>query len=274
MLRNVMLGLAVTCASSALASTYIATVGESLVDYNLGDGAFAGSRPISPLTGSIVGVEYWGGSAYVVTSQLGPANPQQILRVDPVTGAATEIGTVDFDAVGRLSEGGLAYNDLDGTLIAGVVTGGNTSAIQIDAATGDVIGQFEFASLADRSGLGFDGAGNFYALNTSGSGAALEQYLLDGTLVSTNSIVDSAGGNINLELLAGLDWDPTRGQFIAGTFVNGSPDNRQIVGINLDGSAEALDLLPGTGAITGLAFVPEPASLVLIALAGLTLRRR
>lgn len=265
------LALALLTSPSALAMPFAAISGNQIFDLVPGSGQLTNPRTVtvggSAITGSPIGLEFFDGSLWTVTSTLGPAQDQQILQISPTDGSATVIGT--FNDL-RLSEGGLAYDDATGRLLGALARESSTNfqlfEIQLDAGPDfgslDLLGQIPFA---DFSGLAFDASGNLFGLNTSGSGSSLVQLdAFTGAEIGSVPIVDTLGAAINLELRAGIDLDPRTGAFVAGTFVNGS--SPQLFEIDpTTGVATQIDILSGTGStsVTGIAFVPEPSTALL-----------
>lgn len=203
---------------AALAMPFVAISGNQIFDLVPGSGELTNPRTVtvggSAITGSPIGLEFFGDSLWTVTSTLGPAADQQVLQVSPTDGSATVIRT--FNDL-RLSEGGLAYDDATGRLLGALARQSSTNfqlfEIQLDAGPNlgnlDLFGQIPFA---DFSGLAFDASGNLFGLNTTGSGSNLVQLdAFTGAEIGSVPIVDSLGAAINLELRAGIDVDPRTG---------------------------------------------------------------
>jgi len=247
----------VSTASPAIASKLIGNTFDGvLYDIDSGTGTASNSRSsgIDPLCG----IEYINGNELFGLSTFGsiPAT-SSLFQINIQTGAYTLIGNTGI----TVTEGGLAYNSMNG-LLYGCQASGPDLLYTIDMATGQATTIGSVGS-SDLSAISFDNNGNLYGLDT-GSNQILT---LDPT---TGATISSITPNINLSAggLAGFDNDPLTDILYVGfgtTLYTLNPVNGIFNEIGSTGLSQNL---------AGIAFIPEPATVALLGLGGLLLHKR
>jgi hypothetical protein len=251
----------------------------TLYDVDPATGAETNPRPlgINGLAGITIGP---GGFLYGLTTtpqRLPSAFGNTLVRIDPVTGITTVVGPTGLANIG---EGDIEYNPATG-LLYGLYEYVSSPSFQTNLFTlNPATGQATVGpnlGLLDPSAMAFSPAGKLYVLN-HGSGGQAENILevdpVTGALLSGADLTGALGPAV------GLDFEPATGTlYVAdGGGVGGQFGSNALY--TLDPSTGALTLVGGVGPLThdgglaGLTFVPEPASLSLLAVGGLALLRR
>lgn len=195
------------------------------------------------------------GQLYGLLTRLGPI-ANHLVRLDRGTGAITDIGNTGMDVY----EGGLAFDPTSGGLY-GIQHGPSDLTLnlfQIDKATGQatIIGPLSPTRAADFSALAFDEGGALYVLDTSN-----ERLLhVDPSNAATLSSVDLSAP---LGATAGMAFHPEDGSlYVADGEANATNQLYTLdVGTGQLTTVGPIDLDHG---ISGLTFVPEPASGLLL----------
>jgi len=191
-----------------------------------------------------------------------------LYSIDPTSGQPSMIG---LTGLANVTEGDLDFDPTTGELYG--IYGGDIPAqklFKLNTSTGiaSTVGLLPFwPPLIDPSAMAFDEGGNLYVFDNTAevlvtvnknTGALLSSIAVTPALVS--------------QTLAGMDFDPITGKLYVAT------------GMAAGGANALYTLDPGTGVLTeigplssglsGLEFVPEPATMLLLGLGGLLLRRR
>jgi hypothetical protein len=227
----------------------------------------------------------------------GPFSTQNLYEIDPATGAATLIGStglteingIDYhemygimvayttdsdlyaldlstgaatllaDAPGIVPEGDLAYSA--GTWYAS--NGGDFGTVDQGTAAFASIGAM--GPLADNvAGVAVDVTGNVFGYSKNGAN--------EDSLISINmgsgaaAMVGLTGLNAD-QAVGGLDFNPDDNVLFL-------TDHGSLYTVDTSSGAATLVGAHGVDGMSGLAFVPEPASLLVIMLGALLLRRR
>lgn len=269
------LAAALTLTSSASAGWLVgggtgpSGVNRGIWDYTQGSSTLSNFRFTTTQNWSIAGIENVNGTTYVLTTffdnRLNIASfSGNVMSLNPVTGP-----------LGASAEGDLGYNPADGHFYALENTPfTSTKKIwRIDPSgwSASVAGAFQ---ADDPSGIAFDNAGNAVVLDTHGNTGGIAELIRFDVMSSPGaaSFVSNASLGYSTGPTCGLDFDPTVNQLyvmsMSGAFA-------QINGyLGPTPSAQVLDYASGASYVTGLAWVPEPASLLLVALGGVAALRR
>lgn len=247
--------------SSASAAT-LAGISPDGIVYHLNPLTGHASNPWDTGLGSVVGMSYSpNGEIYVLTNSSAVDHPAWLYAIDSAHGIAP-VGPTGLPA---LVEGDIAIDPATGTLYGGYDTENNGRRLfTLDPSSGTAT-YLPFTPGGDISALAFDDGGALYALDT------LFNRLL--TVDKTNGAqLTSVTLNRTLGPTAGMTFDPDTGTLYA---VDGGA-----------GASAFYKLDPATGVVTtvgltgvpagfaGLAFVPEPGTLVLLALGAAAWARR
>lgn len=220
-------------------------------DLDTGQATLIGLTGLSEING--LAWDASGGTLYATTSG------SDLYRINPFTGASTLVA----DAFGISPEGGLTF-DGQGNLWA--VRQGELGTV--DLSNGQFSGvSFVQSPATDFSGLGFDAAsGNvlLYAKNGSDSDRAMVVDPLTGGVQQSVAYDFAGAGSVG-----GLDVDPMTD---AAVLSDGSSLFVSLPGtIDFDVTG---GLSTGVTGISGLAFIPSPGSLALLAFGGVVASRR
>lgn len=233
------------------------------------------SNPRSTGIPTLSGIAYVPGHGVLTID----AATNHLFRLNISTGAATDIGFIGLD----MTEGDLAYNPFDGKLYASQ-TAGASRLITIDPATGQgsIVGIID--PFADISALAFHPSGTLWGLDTE---AFPNQFFSIDPLTATINATHTLTGPIaDLGSTAGMAFDPEGNHFLYAVGMNKNPAANPVQNdmyFATDPSAGVLrpvghafdnpDISPP---LSGLAFIPEPASaaLLLLGVAGLLAVRR
>ncbi len=190
-----------------------------------------------------------------------------LFQFDKATGSATPVGFMGLD----VTEGDLDFQPSTGTLY-GVQTQGADRLFTINAATGLATVVGTIVSGGDISAMTFADDGTLFALDTRNE----LLYTLDpatAAILTTVALSDALGN------AAGMDYDSQNGLlYVAdgGYDAQGTPTGTNIL-YHLDTATGLLIPHGDTGlafGLSGLAFVPEPGSLALLALGACLCGRR
>ncbi len=255
--------LLATLTTPTLATTplYGTTVWGTLWDIDAGTGAAVNPRDTS--TVHLAGIEVDSDGTMYGLSTFGGVPANTLFRINPTTGFATQVGWTGLNSI---YEGDLALDPTSGHLYGAYDgSGGNLKLFRINKSTGAATVVGPISIWGDYSALGFDLAGNLFAVDTTdrwvrrldkNSGQVLSSVALSGFYGS---------------ITAGMDVDPA-----TGTMYFASGDNPTAYLYTLNTTTGALSIVGATGVSGwgGLAFVPEPSALALLALAAAHARRR
>ena len=204
-------------------------------------------------------------------------NRNTLVTIDPATGIATPVNDTSHNTgLDRIVEGDLAFDPVSGDLYG---IGSNRGPADgnmlftLDLATGLATELGGLPWTFNIPALSFDAQGNLYAIELMGSNL-LQLDPSNGSEISRTSLSAPLQGNV-----AGMDLDPLSGVFFVadGDSQNGAPFELY----TLDPTSATLTLTSvgelGLGlGLSGLAVVPEPSSVLLLAggLAALSFTRR
>ncbi len=194
------------------------------------------------------------------------AATNHLFRVNRLTGEATEIGFLGID----VTEGDLAFHPQTGVLY-GAQTAGADRLYTIDTNTGQATIVGTIIDSGDISGLAFDSDGSLWALDTSFNQSLYQLDPSTGSILSAIAIDGDYLGNT-----AGMAFDPDTGLLwvASNNLVNNV--NRFYQLSTESGLLRPMGMTGLPGGLSGLQFIPEPAtlSLVLLGAAALIHRRR
>lgn len=237
--------------------------GAVLYDISAQTGQAVGGRPlgIDRLVGT-VGTP--NGTLYALTSHTAPVNPASLFRINAATGSATLVGSTGLASV---AEGDMAIDPLTGVLYGGYSALNNFRQLfTINPTTGQAT-LLPGTVYGDSSAMAFDAAGNLYVLD-----CALSK--LYGVNKQTGNVVSTVALSLTLGGTAGMSVDPGTGTFYVADGGTGGTGMLY----TLDPASGALSAVGSTGlsqGVSGLAFLPEPATFILFAIcAAFSLRRR
>jgi|GEM_PF-6403148 len=260
-----------------IVSGYTGTGGlnRGVFDYTQGSGTLTNFRftQYNSTTNDwgIAGIENVNGTTYLLTT----FNQNRLNKVT-YSGSTMQLTALTAPgALGNSAEGDLGYNAADGYFysIGNTPFTSTKSIYRIDANNWSttMIGTFQ---ADDPSGLAFDNAGNCFILDTHGnSGGIAELLRFD---VMSNPGMAAYKGKSSLGIgtgpACGMDVNQSINQLCVMT-ISGA-----MYAINnplTTPTPQLLDFAVGSNNVTGLAWVPSPGSLALLAAAGvLTARRR
>lgn len=191
----------------------------------------------------------------------------RLYTVDTATAQMVEIGPLNVNAF----EGGLAFDPLSGTLYGvNVVVAGGAGLYTVDLQTGQatIVGAIGGGN-HDFNGLVFDGNGVMFGIDRVTNALwRIDKSNPDGPMTQQ---VGAGFGSIVLGNFGGVTVDTDAGRIVAYAEASNSLFEVDLV----EGSASIIEhLSSGTADITGLAFIPEPATAALLAAALITVRRR
>lgn len=188
-------------------------------------------------------------------------------RIDPFTG---ESELVEGTGLCSLFEGDLDFDPISGTLytVQRTADGPRTTRdlVTIDLANGEARAVGELPVGGDPSAMAFDPGGTLYVLDTA-------RDLLLTVDPQTADVLSEIPVNVSLGSAAGMDFDPLTGLlYVADGHRHGTDAL-----YTLDPATGDFDRIGSTGlrkGLAGLQFLPEPATLSLMAAGALLLFRR
>lgn len=257
--------------------------------------------PVSSLRAQLVGVQFDTGSFYTISTTdgslqlIGDTGIDRIgaLEFNPFDGSiygfttgdakstnlyrftiSPTLDSVTAELIGPLGlstyEGGLAFSAGGGVY---AVNGGITlpALLSVDLNTGDASVIHMFADRHDFNGLGMRSDGMLIGLDaTTNSLLAIDPLTADvSTIKNTNGVVGTIGG---MALNSNVGYFMTAGPQAAIPGSNSLYSFDPFTGDQVL-IANYQDVVTGSG-FSGLTFVPEPASLALLAVGSLSLLRR
>jgi len=191
------------------------------------------------------------------------AGSNQLLRIDPATGAASVVGGLGFDLV----DGGLAWATDTGTLYLS-----SSALYAVDTTTGAASSVGLPFGVLTLSGLDFDSTRNVLVGVDDSTTVDSRLWQID----RTTGLLTPLGTSLGVPVSgAGLAYDPTQDVFWITDNEIGVSDNFYVASAT-GGAATRIGGLSQQTGNGGLAFVPEPGTGLLTAfgLGILALRRR
>ena len=194
------------------------------------------------------------------------ANAEALFIIDPLTGSSTRVGQTELSGIG---EGDLDFSPEDGLLYGSkqrLIDGDHLFTISEDTGVGLLLGVLGGGVIRDISGLVMMDSGMAYALDTRNE-ALVNLDPASGTINSTVSL------SLSLGSVAGMEHDVDTGIFYV---VDGRADGTDSL-YTLDPNSGTLFLIGSLGldeGLSGLAIIPEPATLVICLLAATFLLKR
>lgn len=258
---------------SALAKPWYITsdITQTLYDFNDETvGPATNPRVVSPIAGDrIVGIDSMtpGSTLFALTSRTdggAVAGDNSLYTINPATGQATLVGGTGLSS---LIEGDIGFDGTTGTLygmfqqvsVNGFIRSGLYTFNTSNGAATFVAGIQNSSLSSDPSGLAFDGSGQLWIMGRNGTNGGTGNWRL--------LQVDKSNGNISQNFdtgisavgsdTLGLDFDDEGNLFAA-------VDNGNFYSVStVDGSTSIVEA-HGLNA-TGLALVPEPSTIALLA---------
>lgn len=253
---------------------------------------------LAATAGLAVGSSALGAETLYGVGGFGPFSVQTLYTVDPVTGFATAVGSTGIDEIN-----GLAFDRSTATMYAYTTDAelytidlSSGAATLVADATGifpegdiaigpgggafvnqvDEIGSLSLGSAAytpvGPAGVGLDLSGLVF-----GSGGALFGYATNGGLDDSIVTINPLDGSATALGLTGFNSASGVGAlaFDASEGLLYLTDGSSLYGVNSATGAASFIGAHGAGGFSGLAFIPAPGSVALLALGGLAgLRRR
>ncbi len=259
--------LAVTAADSARAVPLYGvsfTSAQGSVIHQIDPQTALASEPKPTGLDHIVGIAFGaGGTLYGLTNATAPAQANSLVRLNPSTGSSQLVGST---GLGDVAEGDLAFDRTTGSLYGLYsLAGGGRRLFTLNTATGAAT-LLPVSLSGDPSAMAFDAAGSLYVLDT-----ALARLLsVDKTTGATSASIPLSSP---LGSVAGMAIDPLTGMIYVADGDDGGTDH--LYSLNSQ-TGVLIDIGP-TGLVNGLAgltFLPEPASIALMAVAATFFARR
>jgi DNA-binding beta-propeller fold protein YncE len=200
---------------------------------------------------------------YGLSNSAAASYANSLFRIDPDTGASELVGPT---GLGSVTEGDLAFDRTTGSLYGfWNADQGQRQLFTLDTATGTAT-VIPGSLSGDPSAMAFAPDGTLYVLDTS-----LQKLLTvdraSGAILTTTDLSTSLGST------AGMDVHPATGVFYVADGQSGGTDRLYTLdpatGLLTDQGLLGLD----TG-LAGLAFLPEPGTLLLVMFAGAAMLRR
>jgi hypothetical protein len=249
-------------ATPLLGASFAGGAAAALYDINQDTGQASGARTTG--IDNLVGIEFGaGGILYGLSSTSAPANPNSLLAIDPDTGVAQLVGATGLENV---IEGDLAFDATTGRLYGLYsLDSDQRQLFTIDTDTGAAT-VIPGSLSGDPSAMAFDGAGTLYVVDTS-----LNELLTVDK--DTSAILGTLPLNATLGSVAGMDVDPATGTFYLADGESGGTDKLYTLD-TATGTLNEIGPLGLSDGLAGLAFLPEPATFILLAVGGLVVSKR
>jgi hypothetical protein len=251
-----LLGASQTLATPLLGITFGTNQSAVLYDVDSVTGAAGNPRPTT--IGHVAGIA-WSptGSLYALTNSTASQYPNSLMRLDPATGASQLIGPTGLAGI---VEGDLTRDPTTGQLYGCYnLATGKRQLFTVNSQTGAAT-TIPGSLSGDPSALAFSPDGTLYGIDTSLS----ELLTIDKT---SGTIQNYRPLGVALGSTAGMAVDPLTGVFyIADGESNGTD---KLYTLNpATGVLTVVGPLGVTDGLAGLTFVPEPAAVAMLALAG------
>jgi len=224
------------------------------------------SNPRATGVGTLSGIAFSNGVLYGLD-----AGTDYLWRINPANGASTQIGFLGLD----VTEGDLGFDPISGQLY-GVQSFGDDRLYTINTATGVATTIGTIAADADISAIAFDSTGALFALDTYNDVI----YRVDPSDASILQTIPLMVGQTPIDLgpAAGMVYNPDSGVFY---FADGGPFGTDqfylyspALQIVFPFGQMTLNGAPLSEGLSGLAYIPEPATLCLLLTGVFALRRR
>ena len=241
---------------------FTSTQGSVLYQVNPQTGLASDPKPTG--LDHLVGIAMGSGNVlYGLANATAPTQPNALVRINPATGASQLVGSTGLS---NIVEGDLSYDQTTGTLYGMYqLTGSERKLFTLNTTTGAAT-TLPTSLSGDPSAMAFDGAGTLYAIDT-----ALNKLLTVNK--ATGATLTSLSLSRSLGSAAGMAIDPLTGTFYVADGDSSGTDHlytlNPTTGLLTDIGATGL-----TNGLAGLTFLPEPASLALMAAAAALLARR
>lgn len=260
------------CAAIALSLTFVAHAAGITplvaIDftgdlYDIDTASGAASNPRSTGLAPVIGLaDRPNGDLYTITGFTSSVDPDSLFRIDGDTGDAQLIGSLGE----TMAEGDLDFDPVSGGLFATHPTAGQYLQA-VDVLTGDATRVGFISGTDDMSAMAFADDGRLFMLDTT-------QDVLWQVDPTDASVIGSTNVNFDFRVLAGMDFDPDSGLLYVADG-EGSPTDVYLHTLDVvTGDVTEVGFIGNTRGIVGLRFVPEPASILLLALGALACRRR
>lgn len=227
------------------------TWGGELYDIDASTGA--ASNPRSTGDVAMIGIaDTPTNSLYTISTGLA-ATPHALLRIDAQTGATQYSG----DTGEAMAEGDLDFDPVSGMLFATHPTAG-AILLTVDTVTGQSFRVGLVPGASDLSAMAFTDDGSLYMLDTT-------QDVLYRVDPADASVISSVNVSHNFHVLAGMDFHPDTGVLYVADG-DGSFDLRTLYTLDIStGNTTEVGHIANIRGISGLRFVPEPATALLLA---------
>lgn len=185
---------------------------------------------------------------------------QTLITVDTLTGAGTIVGPIGFPDVDAIAFAS------DGTLYGVDASTDNLITINPATGAGTLVGPVGFPFIG---GMAFSPGGVLFASDISGGGGG------PSTLVTINTTTGAgtAVGPIGFGTVEGIAFASDGTLYGISDLLGGGTG--QLITIDpLTGAGTAIATVITSGNMDGLAYIPEPATLLLLGLGALALRKR
>ena len=255
-------GVPVAQATPLFGSSF--TGAEGAVLYDLDPSAGQVANPNSAGIAYLVGIAFSpNGVLYGLSNAADPDDPNSLFTIDPDTGISQPVGAT---GLGNIIEGDLAFDPTTG-IPYGLynLDIGQRQLFTIDTQTGAAT-VIPGSLSGDASAVAFDSTGMLHVIDTSLQELLTVDKTTGATLTATS--LSTALGSV-----AGMDVDPATGVFYVADGESGGTDALY----TLDATTGELTEIGSTGLVdglAGLAFLPEPTSLLLLAVGVVAMRAR
>lgn len=231
---------------------------------------------VNPLTGVagspratciefLVGIEFGRGDVlYGLSNLVSQVHPNSLLIIDPATGASELVGATGLSAI---TEGDLAFDPTTETLygLYDLPHTGERKLFTLDVASGRA-SVLPGTLVGDPSAAAFGLDGTLYALDTG-----LQQLLTIDK--NTGNVVASTPLSRALGSVAGMDVHPVTGAFYVADGGGGGTNQLYLLDVST-GRLDVIGELGVVGGLAGLAFLPEPSTVLLLTLGAAAIRRK